>query len=166
VSGFRVAVECYADVTLVEFLRDECDLRGLVPRHVNSQGEVVKAIFQTATAEVGIVDEDPNKPHHRLRDQARLVWSGVDVELRELDRRHLLVVKTDLETCFLRAMNRLNETSWFESRTRMHRILQPRMSRERDRFKKELARLRDAGKQRGIPELVSEIAEQLRKLAS
>ena len=114
----RLAVECFADHTVFRFLREHCGFTNLQALHAYSQGEVVKAVLVDGLAEVGMVDEDPNKSHHRKRDEAKLVTPGVDVEVRSLDGRHLSIVKPDLERCHLNAMNRLKLQTAFKGPSR------------------------------------------------
>lgn len=159
----RIAIECFADFTLLEFLRDTCGLKRLTDHHAHSQGEVIKAVFEKERAGAGIVDEDPGKSHHRLRDKTRLVRSGIDIEVRELDGKLLFVVKPNLEECFFRALARTKQASWFESPSRMHRILGVSSSREHARFKDELGLLRDAGIRLHVPTFVSELESGLRE---
>ena len=163
----RIAVECFADLSLLEFLRDSCGFKGLVDHHAYSQGEVIKAVFEKGRALAGIVDEDPGKPHHRLRDRTTLVRDGVDVEVRQLDGKYLFVVKPDLEVCFLRAFRKTKLSSRFDTASRMHRILGVSSSpREHRLFKEELGRLRDAGAKQNVPIFVSELEKGLREFVA
>ncbi|HEY2728634.1 MAG TPA: hypothetical protein VGK52_01760 [Polyangia bacterium] len=162
----RVAVECFADLDLLEFLRDHCDLPNLVDHHAYSQGEVVKAVFEKGRADVGIVDEDPNRSHHSLRDRMKIIRTGVDVDVHELGGRRLLVVKPELEKSFVRAMSRIKQESHFKTSSEMHRVLSSQTSRQHDRFKAELMHLRDAYASKKIKNLVSELADALREVVS
>lgn len=161
----RIAVECFADLTLLKFMRDQCGLPQLIDRHSYSQGEVVKAVFETGRADAGIVDEDPGKSHHRLRDNAHVIGRGIDVEVLELNHRRLFLVKPDLETCFIRGMKRVKESCSFNNASQMHRMLSTSSSRrEHERFARDLGLLRDASARLSVPSLVSELEDGLRAL--
>ena len=162
----RIAVECFADFTLLEFLRDTCGIRALTDHHAHSQGEVIKAVFEKGRADAGIVDEDPGKSHHKLRDRTTLVRPGIDVDVQRLEGRFLFVVKPNLEVCFFRAMTRTKQSSWFKDASQMHRILGVSSSREHPRFKEELRLLRDAGAKRNVPTFLSELEQGLKEIVA
>ncbi len=97
------AFECFADQDLFLVLRDACGLP-LDKRHSYSQGEVVNDVLVHGYARIGLVDEDPGRSHHRRRDSMAVVRRTDDVEHRSSGGRHLIVVRPDLEQCFLRGM--------------------------------------------------------------
>lgn len=99
------AYECYADEDIVAFLRDHCRLP-LRKRHSYGQGEVVNDLFRNARADVGMVDEDPGSSHHPLRDKAHVDQRTQDLEVRRRSGRHLIILKPELEECFIRSMTR------------------------------------------------------------
>jgi len=146
----------------LEFLRDSCGLKGIVDHHAYSQGRVIEAVFEKAVADAGIVDEDPGRPHHRLRDQARVVKTGVDVDVLELRGKRLCVIKPDLEKCFIGAMKRVKAESWFQNAGRMHQILASSASREHKRFKDELELLRQIEVGKRMSALISELVAALK----
>jgi len=100
------AVECFADEDVVAFVREELHL-DIKRRHSFSQGEVIQDVFVRHLASIGMVDEDPGKSHHGLRDEMQRVFSGVQLDVRRRDARHLIIVKPELEDCFLDAMRRV-----------------------------------------------------------
>ena len=163
----RLAVECFADHTVLRFLKEDCALSMLQDLHVYSQGEVVRAVLIQGLAEVGMVDEDPNKPHHRKRDETQLIAQGVDVDVRALGGRHLLIVKPDLERCYLKAVKRLKLETGFGGPSEMHAELSRGwQSRKHRDFAKELADLRAVSREKSIPCFVTELEDALRSLVS
>ena len=158
----RVAVECYADLDLFRFLREDCNLTGLSDAHSHSQGEVINDVFARDRADIGIVDEDPLSTHHRLRDQMVVVETGVDTETREHHGRQLIIVKPDLERCFIRAMGRVGLKSSFGTPSAMHQALASSSTRKHQVFRDELKSLRVACKERGMRSFVVEIEDRLR----
>lgn len=100
------AYECYADEDVVLFLRDHCRLP-LRTRHGFGQGEVVNNLLKKDQADIGMVDEDPGSSHHPLRDQMQVIHSTADVEVRRKSGRLLVIVKPELEDCFLRSVRRI-----------------------------------------------------------
>jgi hypothetical protein len=101
------AFECFADQDVFLFLRDERKLTvsGL---HSYGQGAVVTSVLTKRRAVVGMVDEDPRSTHHRLRDQMQVILSTSSLELRMREDRYLIIVKPELEECFLRSMKVVN----------------------------------------------------------
>ncbi len=53
-----------------------------------------------------MVDEDPGSSHHPLRDQMEVIHRTDDLEIRRRSGRHLIILKPELEDCFLRSMRR------------------------------------------------------------
>jgi hypothetical protein len=103
-DGF--AFECFADREVARFLRLACGLR-FKEIHAYSQGEVVNEVTERGRAIAGMVDEDPGRTHHRRRDAMAVISRTDDLEVRRGDNRHLVIVRPDLETCFLRSMDKL-----------------------------------------------------------
>jgi hypothetical protein len=156
-----LAVECFADEDVVVFARDELRL-DLRRRHSYSQSEVIKDVFVRHVATIGMVDEDPGKPHHRLRDEMQPIFSGLDLEVRRRDGRHLIIVKPELEECFLRAMRRVGLTSRLgTSAGDLQAILNiPRHPKHR-LFQRELALLYQGSRSRHLATFVTELHEVL-----
>jgi hypothetical protein len=99
------AYECYADQDVFEFLKQERPgtLKGL---HSFGQGEVVNDVFIKGKAQVGMVDEDPGKPHHPHRERVRVISRSDDIEVRrDKSGRCLILLIPALEECFLRSWN-------------------------------------------------------------
>jgi hypothetical protein len=155
------AVECHADEDVVVFLRQT--LHFDVRRHHSfSQGDVINDVFVRLVALIGMVDEDPGKPHHRLRDQMQVVFSGAQIELRRRDGRHLLVVKPELEACFLDAMRRVGLTSGLGTVARdLQAILNLPKHPKHQIFRGELAALYGQSRARKIATFVTELADWL-----
>ena len=158
------AYECYADHDIFLFLRDE---RGLALRgfHGFGQGEVVNAVFVKQTADVGMVDEDPFSSHHGERDKAQVVSTTNDLILCRQGSRHLIIVKSDLEDCFLRSMKRINLASNLPQRVSELRAMLniPTHSKHRA-FREELVALYRESKTRKVGTFVTELESVLRGL--
>jgi len=113
-----------------------------------------------------MVDEDPHSSHHKLRDTMFLVRASDDLELRRRDQRHLIVVKPDLERCFLRSMKRVGlESSLPEDPEQLQAILNLPNHPKHDVFRSELAELRDASRARNIGTLMTRLEDELRAFA-
>ncbi len=161
-----LAVECFADEDVVAFARDELKLR--VKRlHSFSQGEVIKDVFMRNKAGIGIVDEDPGKSHHRLRDEMQIVKSTEDIELRRRDGRHLIIIKPELEECFLRSMRRVGVDSELPSNAGdLQAILNIDSHPKHQVFRQELALLHRAARGKKVGSFVTDLEDVLRGLLS
>jgi hypothetical protein len=92
-------------------------------RHSGSQGDVINNL-KRGLAEIGMVDEDPGSTHHSMRSQMQTVTKSEDLEHRVKGDRHLIIVKPDLESCFLRTAGRIKmETGLPGGWKDLHRIL-------------------------------------------
>lgn len=156
------AYECFADGDVRAFLEQECGIP-LRSFHAYGQGEVVRAVFVDARAEIGMVDEDPLGAHHGLRDRATVLASGPSLEVRERGGRHLIVIKPELEECFLRSVKLVGYESRLPARARELRALLgvPHGARHA-RFRTELAELRRVSRERNVATLPTELEEAVR----
>ena len=160
----RIAFECYADSDFLHFLLTTGQLE-LRPFHAWGQGEVVNAVLVRGACEVGIVDEDPAATHHRERDKTRLVRATSSVELRSRSDRHLLVIKPDLEHCFLRSMELAGlESSLPADFSTLHATLNVERSVKHEVFRRELTSLYAASKKRSLSTLVTDALDILRSV--
>ncbi|MGH7150887.1 MAG: hypothetical protein ACREIU_09320, partial [Planctomycetota bacterium] len=146
----RVAIECFADEDLIHVLARVCGLplKGL---HRFGQGQVVEAVFERGTAEIGIVDEDPDKPHHRTRDATEVAGQTEHVAWRRRGDRHLFLIRPDLETCFLRSWSRFGGTpkGLPERPADLQRLLnRPPPFAAHEAFRRALAALREESRRR------------------
>lgn len=158
------AYECYADDDVFHFLKDECKL-SLRSFHGFGQGEVVNAVFVRQTADIGMVDEDPFSSHHSQRDKAQLVSETNDLALCRQGNRHLIIVKPDLEECFLRSMQRVRLDSKLPRRAGELRALLNLPNQAKHKlFLEELVALHRESKTRKIGTFVTELENILRGL--
>ena len=158
------AYECYADEDIFRFLRDECKLplRGF---HGFGQGEVINAVLVKQTAEIGMVDEDPFSSHHRQRDNTQVVSTTTDLIARRQGNRHLIIVRPDLEECFLRSMSRVNIESVLPRRAgELRSILNIPHHPKHQKFREELGALYRASKARPVETFVTELEKIVRDL--
>jgi hypothetical protein len=157
-----LAVECFADEDVVAFVRDELKL-SVKRLHSFSQGEVIKDVFLKNRAEIGIVDEDPGKTHHRLRDEMQVVSSTVDIEVRRRDGRHLIIIKPELEECFLRSMKRVGVDSKLPSNAGdLQAILNIGGDAKHETFREELALLHRTSRKKKMASFVTDLEDVLR----
>lgn len=160
----RVAIEWYADEDLVRVLAEACGLplKGL---HRFGQGPVVEAVLERGTAPIGIVDEDPDKPHHRLRDSTEEAEKTENVVWRRRRDRHLFLIRPDLETCFLRSWTRLGETpKGLPNRPAdLQRLLnRPPPLGAHETFRRELASLREESRRKRVTTFVADLERMIR----
>ncbi len=161
----NLAYECNADKDLYSVLSSppEINTAGL---HSFSQGEVINDLMVRNKASIGIVDEDPGKSHHRERDKMNVILDGPEVELRKSGQKHLIIIKPDLESCFLAAMKRVGLTSNIaQDPGTLHRILMTSGSRRHGEFCEELRDLRKASNDKNVKTFITEIDAVLRDLA-
>jgi hypothetical protein len=152
-----VAFECYADEDLVAFAGETFGLR-LQKSHEGGQGEVVNRLLRQGTADVGLVDEDPGRTHHPLRDRMDVVASTDFVEHRRAGDRHLIIVKPDLEQCFRRCVERLGLASGLPARAEdLRRMLSVPGKNVHARFRAELRALYEASVERRARSLVTDL---------
>lgn len=142
----RIAFEGFGDRDVVLFLQNNRSL-ALKGVHSFSQGEVINAVIR-GTADAGIVDEDPNRSHHRGRDAMRQIARTADVDVLEMTdaaRRKVYVLKPDLEGCYFAGLGRAKlKSSIADTPDELHRKLGQPKSRTHDAFRAELATLHDA----------------------
>jgi hypothetical protein len=160
----RVAIECYADEDLVHVLAKACrlPLKGL---HRSGQGQVVEAVFQRGTAGIGIVDEDPGKPHHPRRDSTELAEETEFVVWRRHRGRHLFLIRPDLETSFLLSWGRLGEKPGDlpERAPELQRLLnRPHAQADHERFRRALASLREESGRKHVSTFVTDLERMIR----
>jgi hypothetical protein len=160
----EIAVECYADEDVIIFARDvlRLPLRRL---HSFSQGEVINDLLVRQRAGIGMVDEDPGKSHHQLRDTMSIVYSGTDIELRAHRERHLIVIKPELEECFLRGMRRVGLVTNLGSTAHgLQAILNLPHHPKHKMFQQELASLYRESRGKSVQTFVTEFDDVLRPL--
>lgn len=157
------AFECYADRDVFRFLRETGSLP-LKELHAFGQGEVVKAIA-TGKATIGMVDEDPRRTHHRLRDAMRVVRTTGDFELRESSGRYLGVLRPELEGCFLRAANLLGiRTKLPREAPELRRLLNRPNSSAHGTFVNSLGQIYAEARSRRESNFLTELAEMLERV--
>ena len=126
---------------------------------------MINDVFVKHRAEFGMVDEDPGKSHHQLRDQMHVVESRRDVELRRREGRHLIVIKPELEECFLRSMKRAGLDTELALNVRdLQAILNLPDHPKHRVFRAELARLYRTSRQKNVATFVTDLADVLRGL--
>lgn len=159
-----VAFECFADQDLFLFLKDVAGLP-IRKRHSYSQGEVINDLLERDLADIAIVDEDPGASHHRLRDSLPVVETSGDIEIRARGAKSIVIVRPDLEKCFLRGMGRLNlKSDLTRAAGDLHRRLAQSNSLHADHrtFREDLARLRQAAHERRTHSFVTAIEAHVR----
>ena len=140
-------------------LRDHCRLP-LVRLHSFSQGEVINDLLVRRRVGIGMVDEDPGRSHHRLRDTMQLELENEDIEVRKRDGRHLLVLKPDLEQCFLRSIRRLHaESALPAAAPALRAILNLPNHPKHVTFRQELAQVRELGRSQGVATFVTRLED-------
>jgi len=164
------AFECFADQEIFQFLRIDLQLP-LLGVHSDSQGEVINHLLLKGRARIGMVDEDPFTTHHAERDRMEVLRSTDALEYRRAKRdgipRHLLIVRPDLESCFLRSLNKLGLESKLARGTReLHRLLGKRRSRYRSVFREDLKSLHSESKGKRTSTFITELEDILRQILS
>jgi hypothetical protein len=158
------AYECYADGDVFFFLRDDRRLP-LQKLHSYSQGEVVNDLLVRGRAEIGMVDEDPQASHHKLRDRMRVIVSTNDLELRSEGDRHLIIVKPELEECFRRSMKRAGlPSSLPQQPTELRAMLNVPNHSKHKLFREELESLYRESKARNVQTFITELEGIVQKL--
>jgi hypothetical protein len=77
-------------------------------------------------ARLGLVDEDPLGTHHVLRDRLEVVSRSQSIEIRRSGERYLVVLRPDLERCFLASVKRLKcESKLPDDHRALRRLLVP-----------------------------------------
>jgi hypothetical protein len=159
-----VAFECYADEDLVTFAHEAFGLR-LRKAHEGGQGQVIRRLLERGTADVGLVDEDPGRTHHRQRDRMAVVSSTDFLEHRRAGERHLIVVKPDLERCFRRSVELLGLESQLPTRPEdLRRVLGVPGTNVHARFRAELRALYEASVGRRVGSLVRDLEAVFRAI--
>lgn len=159
-----VAFECYADEDVVIFLRDHCKLR-IKRRHSYGQGEVVNDVLKTKQANVGIVDEDPGSSHHPLRDAMEVLRITEDLEVRQQSGRHLIVLKPELEDCFIRSMRRAAiPLTIAPTAKKLQKLLNVPEHSSHNAFREQLRALHEASTTRHIPTFITDLEHAIRSL--
>lgn len=158
------AYECYADGDVWRFLAHDLGLP-LLGSHAFSQGEVVNEVFVRGRAHVGMVDEDPGRVHHGLRDTLAVVSSSGDIEWRRRGDRHLIVVKPELEPCVLRSFARVKLASLLPQTPReLHRVLNTPDRRKHEIFRRELVEAHGLARQRSVTTFTTELERVVRAI--
>ena len=145
-------------------MRDDCKLP-LDHFHGFGKGEVVNEVLVRRRADVGMVDEDPMSSHHARRDAMELVSETNDTQLRRSKDRHVIVIKPNLEQCFLRSMKRVELESTLGERPQdlRARLNLPKHSAHKD-FRRDLSTLYQVSRARKVATFIIELEEILRKL--
>jgi len=157
------AFECYADEDVVIFLRKRCKLR-LKGRHSYGQGEVVNDLLKTKQANVGMVDEDPGSSHHPLRDAMQVIHTAEDLEVRQKAGRHLIILRPELEDCFIRSMHRAAVPLTIPPTAKeLQKVLNIPKHPSHGEFREQLEALHKAATTRHIPTFITDLEEVIRK---
>jgi len=158
-----LAFECYADEDVARFLGEHCHLP-LRRLHRYGQGQVVDAVLIRGVAAIGLVDEDPGKPHHGQRDRTTVVSETVDLIHRRKGDRHLFVVRPDLEECFLACTRRLGivPRDLPQDARELRTLLGLHRHRTHEAFRRELASLHRESRSRAIATFVTDLETGLR----
>lgn len=160
------AYECFADADVFRFLKETCQLP-LEGFHGFGQGPVVEAVLVKDRAEIGMVDEDPLSSHHRERDRMEAVreLESASLDVRRRNDRYLLIVRPDLEVCFLRSMRRVGLQSKLGDRPADLRTFLnlPRHPRHQ-LFRQELEVLYSHSRERRIDTLVTDLERAVRSI--
>ena len=101
------AWECFADTDVARCLLIECGLDFHIDpadSHAHCQGNVVNHLFHEGKASFGMVDEDPKRSHHSTRDILTFVYRGAYLDWGVFEDKYLIVLKPELERCFLESM--------------------------------------------------------------
>ena len=134
--------------------------------HKFGQGAVVNALLVKKKVTVGMVDEDPRRTHHPLRDAMKVVRTIDDFELRESEGRYLAILKPALEGAFLRAVRLLSiQTSLPSDPRTLRRVLAQPESHAHVVFLQTLARLYSTAEARGQSIFLTELVSTLQKVA-
>ena len=113
-----------------------------------------------------MVDEDPRRTHHPLRDAMKVVRTIDDFELRESEGRYLAILKPALEGAFLRAVRLLSiQTSLPSDPRTLRRVLAQPESHAHVVFLQTLARLYSTAEARGQSIFLTELVSTLQKVA-
>lgn len=133
--------------------------------HSGSQGNVINNL-QKGLAEIGMVDEDPQSTHHPMRSQMQMVWKSNDLEHRVKRNQHLIIVRPDLESCFLRSAARIKiQTRLPGERKDLHRILAVEQDRSaHEAFRDALRQCYDRSHSSGTETFITELAKLIRDL--
>jgi hypothetical protein len=158
----RFAFECYADQDVVMVLRDECQLP-LKRRHSFGQGDVVNDLLRSDQAEIGMVDEDPLSSHHPLRDKMHVEQTTEDVEIRRRQGKRLVILKPDLEECFIRSMKRVGvPLTVARNAKELHEILNIPNHPKHAEFREQLRELLDASRAKHVPAFITDLEQAVR----
>ena len=156
------AFECYADQDIVVVLREECGLP-LKKRHSFGQGEVINDLLRNDRAEIGMVDEDPLSSHHPLRDTMHVDEVTQDVEHRRRANRHLIILKPELEECFIRSMNRAGvQLTVAPNPNELQKVLNIPNHPKHEEFRQQLRDLRQAAKAKHVPTFITDLERIVR----
>jgi len=126
---------------------------------------VINDLLVRGRAMVGLVDEDPHGTHHRLRDGMAVVSDDVDVQVRRANDRSLIIVKPELEECFLRGMKRVDVESRLPTKAPdLRRLLSIPASQHaiHRRFREELRLLHSASRARKMATFITAVEDVLR----
>jgi len=160
------AYECFADADVFRFLKESCRLP-LEGFHGFGQGPVVEAVLVKERAEIGMVDEDPLSSHHRERDRMESV-RGLEsplLEVRRRNERYLLIVRPDLETCFLHSMRLVDLRSDLgDQPADLGAFLNLPRHPKHQLFRQELEALHARSRERRIATLVTELERAVRHI--
>ncbi len=156
------AFECYADQDVVLVLREECQLP-LQKRHSFGQGEVINDLLRNDRAEIGMVDEDPLSSHHPLRDTMHVEEVTPDVEHRRRSKKHLIILKPELEECFIRSMRRAGVDLTVAGNAKdLQKVLNIPNHPKHAEFRQQLRDLRQAAETKHVPTFITDLERIVR----
>ncbi len=160
----KFAFECFADGDIVTHLSHTLGVT-FGRMHRSGQGDVVRVLLVEQVADIGMVDEDPGRAHHRKRDEAPAVRSSEGLEVRELHGRTLAILRPELEVCFVRAMNEVGlESKLPREPGRLQALLNTPGKEKHEVFRGELAQLSRASREKSVPTFLTELEDVVRSL--
>lgn len=163
---FTFAYECYADEDIILVLRDRFNI-ALRKRHSGNQGEVINDLLKSSLADIGMVDEDPGSSHHRLRDQMQVVHTTGDIEVRRMSGRHLIILKPELEDCFVNSMRRAALTTKLPSDPKdLQKVLNLPSHPSHKIFRDELGELHRVATARKVNTFITDLESIIRRLGN
>jgi len=159
------AFECFADQDVFFVLKDELKLP-VKKEHSGTRGEVVNAV-KKGLAQIGMIDEDPGKSHHRWLDQLQVIKTTQDLVLRGGTNRHLILIKPALEECFLQSAKRVQiRTDLPDRPSDLRDALGPGNQRKHEMFRKALTEMVRESRNHGVPTFITDLHDMVLGLLS
>jgi hypothetical protein len=113
-----------------------------------------------------MVAQDPGRPHQSARDTAPVRKSYDFTEVRVIDDRTLIIVKPELEECFVECMAKVGlPSSLGNDASRLRTILGTEKGEVHKVFRGELKSLFERSRHLGISTFVTEIDDTLCTIA-